>query len=140
MRQQFAAGLEQRVNERTRIARELHDTLLQSFQGAVFQFQAARKLLLRNADDAMVVVDEAIRAAEEGIAEGRAAIRDLRPEAAAQRDLPELLNDAGRELAMAQGSERDPPNYHVVVEGMQQNLSPMLQDEIYRKSIGSAGR
>lgn len=134
MRLQFAAGLEQRVNERTRIARELHDTLLQSFQGAVFQFQAARKLLHRNADNAMVVVDEAIHAAEEGITEGRAAIRDLRPEPAAQRDLPALLNDAGRELATALEQNEPAPGYRVVVEGKQEDLSPMLQDEVYRIS------
>jgi len=134
VRLQFAAGLEQRVNERTRIARELHDTLLQSFQGAVFQFQAARRLLLRNADNAMVVVDEAIHAAEEGIAEGRAAIRDLRPEPAAQRDLPTLLNDAGRELAMAHETNANVPNYRVLVEGRQRELPPMLQDEVYRIS------
>ena len=95
LQHQFTIGLEARVNERTRVARELHDTLLQSFQGAVFQFQAARKLLLRNTGNAMQVVDEAIQAAEEGITEGRTAIRDLRPEPAAQRDLAELLNAAG---------------------------------------------
>ena len=105
LRHQFNIGLEARVNERTRIARELHDTLLQSFQGAVFQFQAARKLLLRNADNAMQAIDEAIQAAEEGITEGRAAIHDLRPEPAAQRDLPELLNAAGHESATAQQPE-----------------------------------
>src|SRR5262249_43596555 len=33
MAAQFNAGLDARVNERTRIARELHDTLLQSFHG-----------------------------------------------------------------------------------------------------------
>jgi signal transduction histidine kinase len=132
VRLQFAAGLEQRVNERTRIARELHDTLLQSFQGAVFQFQAARKLLLRNADNAMVVVDEAIHAAEEGIAEGRAAIRDLRPEPAAQRNLSELLDAAGRELATAHELNGEAPSYRVLVEGEQQEISPMLQDEVYR--------
>jgi len=132
IRQHFATGLEQRVNERTRIARELHDTLLQSFQGAVFQFQAARKLMLRNAENAMAVVDEAIHAAEEGIAEGRAAIRDLRPEPAAQRDLPELLNDAGREAAAAHEQDGAAPNYRVIVEGAQRELKPMLQDEVYR--------
>jgi signal transduction histidine kinase len=135
MEQQFKVAIDARVNERTRIARELHDTLLQSFQGAVFQFQAARKLLLRNADNAMEFVNEAIEAAESGIKEGRAAIRDLRPEDAAQRDLPELLRDAGHELAAAQAahaSDGAVPNYQVVVEGTQRNLSPMLQDEIYR--------
>ena len=132
--EQFNIRIDAQVNERMRIARELHDTLLQSFQGAAFQFQAARKLLLRNAGNAMQVVDEAIHAAEEGITEGRAAIRDLRPEPAAQRNLPELLNAACRELATAQELNGNAPSYQVLVEGKQQNLSPMLQDEVYRIS------
>src|SRR4029453_5807057 len=37
---QYNIRLEERVNERTRIARELHDTLLQSFQGALLKFYA----------------------------------------------------------------------------------------------------
>ncbi len=134
LERQFNMALEVRINERTQIARELHDTLLQSFQGAVFQFQAARKLLLRNANNAMQVVDDAIQAAEEGITEGRAAIHDLRPEPATQRDLPELLKATGRELADAHGLNGHAPIYEVVVEGKQQDLSPMLQDEVYRIS------
>jgi signal transduction histidine kinase/ligand-binding sensor domain-containing protein len=134
IQRQFALGLEARVGERLRIARELHDTLLQSFQAAVFQFQAARKLLLRNADNAMEVVDEAIQAAEEGIKEGRSAIRDLRPEPAAQRNLSQLLDAAGRELSTAHELNGQAPSYRVLVEGQQQGLSPMLQDEVYRIS------
>ena len=134
MHQQFTAGLEERVGERMRIARELHDTLLQSFQGAVFQFQAARKLLLRKADNAMQVLDEAILAAEEGIVEGRNAIRDLRPEPAVQRTLVELLNATGHELAGTQQLNGHSPTFEVLVEGKQQALSPMLQDEVYRIS------
>jgi ligand-binding sensor domain-containing protein/two-component sensor histidine kinase len=130
--QQFNIRIDAQVNERTRIARDLHDTLLQSFQGAAFQFQAARKLLLRNADNAMEVVDEAIHAAEEGITEGRTAIRDLRPEPAAQRNLPELLNAACGELATARALSGPAPGYKVLVEGKQRDLSPTLQDEIYR--------
>jgi ligand-binding sensor domain-containing protein/signal transduction histidine kinase len=132
--EQVNIRIDAQVNERMRIARDLHDTLLQSFQGAAFQFQAARKLLLRNAGNAMQVVDEAIHAAEEGITEGRAAIRDLRPEPAAQRNLPELLNAACRELATGQELNGNAPSYQVLVEGKQQNLSPMLQDEVYRIS------
>ena len=132
--EQFNIRIDAQVNERMRIARELHDTLLQSFQGAAFQFQAARKLLLRNASNAMQVVDEAIHAAEEGITEGRTAIRDLRPEPAAQRSLPELLNAACRSLATAQELDGHAPNYQVLVEGRQRDLSPMLQDEVYRIS------
>jgi len=134
LRYQFKIGLEAQVSERTRVARELHDTLLQSFQGAVFQFQAARKLMLRNADNAVQVANEAIQAAEEGITEGRAAIHGLRPEAAGQRDLPELLNAAGHESASAQEPGGRPASFSVIVEGKQQVLRPMLQDEVYRIS------
>ncbi len=134
LRHQLTIGAEARVNERTRVARELHDTLLQSFQGAVFQFQAARKLLLRNADNAMQVVDDAIQAAEGGIAEGRAAIHDLRPEPAAQRDLPELLKATGGELADTHQWNGNAPTFEVVVEGRPQDLSLMFQDEVYRIS------
>jgi signal transduction histidine kinase/ligand-binding sensor domain-containing protein len=128
------ADFQQRMDERTRIARELHDTLLQSFQGAVFQFQAARRLFLRNADNTLQVIDEAIQAAEEGITEGRSAIHDLRPEPAAQRSLSELLDAAGRELATAHELNGEAPSYRVLVEGEQRGLSPMLQDEVYRIS------
>ena len=132
--EQASIRIDAQVNERMRIARDLHDTLLQSFQGAAFQFQAARRLLLRNADNAMQVVDEAIHAAEEGIMEGRTAIGDLRPEPAAQRTLPELLNAACLELETAQKLEGHVPAYQVIVEGKQRDLSPMLQDEVYRIS------
>jgi signal transduction histidine kinase/ligand-binding sensor domain-containing protein len=130
----FAAGLEARVDERTRIARELHDTLLQSFQGVAFQIQAARNLLLRKADNVSVVLDEAILATEEAIREGRSAIRDLRPEPVGQRDLPELLNAVGNELTTSHEGDRYSSSYRVVIEGKQQELSPMLQDEVYRIS------
>jgi signal transduction histidine kinase len=77
---------------------------------------------------------EAIQAAEEGITEGRTAIRDLRPEPATQRDLPELLNAVGRELAAAHEPNANVSSYRVVVEGNQQDLSPMVQDEVYQIS------
>ena len=41
----FEATLEARVGERTRIARELHDTLLQSFHGLLLRFQTVSYLL-----------------------------------------------------------------------------------------------
>ncbi|MGA7289694.1 MAG: ATP-binding protein, partial [Terriglobales bacterium] len=80
------------------------------------------------------VLDDAILATEEAIREGRSAIRDLRPEPAAQRNLSELLDAAGRELATAQELNGQAPSYRVLVEGKQQDISPMLQDEVYRIS------
>jgi len=129
---QLARGLEERLGERMRIARELHDTLLQSFQGAVFQIQAARTMLLRKADNAMQVLDEGIHAAEGGIAEGRAAIHDLRPEPVAQRNLAQLLEATGHELAETQQMQGQAPSFRMIVEGKERTLSLMLEDEIYK--------
>jgi len=131
-RRMITVRAHERVAERTRIARELHDTLLQSFQGAVFQIQAARTMLLRGADNAMAVLDEAILAAEGGITEGRAAIRDLRPEPVAQRNLPQLLEAAGHELAEAQQLNGQSTNFRVIVEGKERILTQSLEDEVFK--------
>ncbi len=70
--------LEERWAERTRIARELHDTLLQSFQGLMFRLQAVRDLLPGQAEKAVPVMDMALTKGEEAIDEARGAVSDLR--------------------------------------------------------------
>jgi signal transduction histidine kinase len=132
LQRQFARGAEERVGERLRIARELHDTLLQSFQALMIQFQAARNMVPRRPEDAVHALDEAIDATAKAIAEGRDAISDLRPDPVAQRDLAELLNAAGRELAGGQNTNGRSPSFRVVVEGKPQTISRLLQDEVYR--------
>jgi signal transduction histidine kinase len=58
---QIAAGLnvrfEERLGERTRIARELHDTLLQSFQGLMLRFQTVADLLPRRPEEARQILE-----------------------------------------------------------------------------------
>jgi signal transduction histidine kinase len=98
----------------------------------MFQFQAARNLLLRRPESVMQALDEALLATEQAIAESRDAISDLRPEPVAQHDLAELLTAVGQELAGARAANRHAPNVRVVIEGQPQKLSPTLQDEIYR--------
>jgi signal transduction histidine kinase len=134
--QEFNVRLEERVNERTRIARELHDTLLQSFHGLLFRFQAARNMLPRRPEEAIQVLESAITRAEGAIAEGRSAIQGLRPEPAAAYDLAYLLKAVGQELGAEDGSSQDAnhhsPVFRVTEEGERQALSPILQDEVYR--------
>jgi PAS domain S-box-containing protein len=126
----FQAGLEARVSERVRIAREVHDTVLQSFHGLILRFQVARDMLPLNPEEAMQALDGALSMADEAIAESRDAIQDLRSEPVERVDLAHLLTAIGEELEESQ--DVDPPTFSVTVEGDRRRLVPVLQDEIYR--------
>ncbi len=70
--------LDERVNERTRIARERHDTLLQSLHGLILRFQAVDNLLPERALEAKRSLGIAIDQAAAAITEGRDAVQELR--------------------------------------------------------------
>lgn len=123
---------EERLAERTRIARELHDTLLQSLHGLMFRFQAARNMFDRRPEEAMEALDGAIKGTEEAIAESRDAIKDLRLERTAASDLAALLTEAGRELETLEGANADRPTFRVIIEGERQELLFGIQDEVVR--------
>jgi signal transduction histidine kinase len=132
LRREFNAQLDGRVDERMRIARELHDTLLQSVQGLMFSFQAARNLLPGRTEEAMRTLDRAIRAGDAAIGEGRNAIQGLRSDLAPEANFEHLLTAAAKELATSSRAEGETPIFQVAVEGVPQPLSPLLQDEVYR--------
>jgi signal transduction histidine kinase/ligand-binding sensor domain-containing protein len=127
---QFNATMETRVAERTRIARDLHDTLLQSLHGLMFRFQAARNMLPQRPEEAMGALDGAITRTEQAIAESRDAIKDLRSEPSAQTDLGELLTEIGSELTASRDANGHSPTFNVTVEGMRRTLSPLVQEEV----------
>ena len=129
---EFNAQLEGRVDERLRVARDLHDTLLQSFQGLIPVFQTARNLLPGQSDRAAEVLDEGLHDAADAIVEGRNAIQNLRAKPSLDPDLGSLLNAAGQELAQSPEAEGSAPAFRVVVEGPRLPLAPLLRDEIYR--------
>jgi signal transduction histidine kinase/ligand-binding sensor domain-containing protein len=129
---EFNMTLEARVNERTRIARDLHDTLLQSFHGLLFRIQAARNMLPQRPEQAIEALDGVITRAEQAITEGRDAIQDLRAEPVPEGDLEHLLTATSQELAGSQDVDHGSPTFRVTVEGPPQTLSPILQDEVYR--------
>jgi signal transduction histidine kinase/ligand-binding sensor domain-containing protein len=127
----FNEGLEARVSERTRIARDLHDTLLQSLHGLMFQFQAARNMLPRKPDEAAAVLDSAIGATEQTITESRGAIQQLRSEMG-EGDLGQWLTATGQELARLHAADGHAPVFRSTVEGEQKNLSALPRDEVCR--------
>jgi ligand-binding sensor domain-containing protein/signal transduction histidine kinase len=126
---QFNIRLEERVIERTRIARDLHDTLLQSFHGLLLRFQTVSNLL--PAGEPKQKLDSAIDRAAQAITEGRDAVQGLRSSTVETNDLALALNTLGEELA---GDESNPNSakFHVAVEGTPRNLRPLLRDEVYR--------
>jgi len=128
---QFNMRLEERVNERTRIARELHDTLLQGFHGVLLRFQAATNLLPKRPDEARKTLESAIDQAAQAITEGRDAIQGLRSSTVVANDLALAINTLGEELAAAE-TNPSAAEFNVVVEGTPQVLHPILRDEVYR--------
>jgi signal transduction histidine kinase/ligand-binding sensor domain-containing protein len=128
---QFAMTLEARVGERTRIARDLHDTLLQSFHGLLLRFQTVSQLLPERPTEAKEELDSAIEQAAEAITEGRDAVQGLRASTGQSNDLALAISTLGEELAADPSNHRSAA-FHVAVEGEARNLHPILRDEIYK--------
>ena len=128
----FDMTLEARVGERTRIARDLHDTLLQSFHGLVFRFQAARNMLPNRSEEATQALDAALIRAEQALDESRHSIQGLRPSQSTENDLDQMLITTGQELASSNHAEDGSPRFEVIVEGERRGLLPMTKDEIGR--------
>ena len=87
-----------RLNERNRIARELHDTLLQGFQGLILRFQAVVNALPADTP-ARRMLEQVMDRADQVLFEGRQRVHDLREDPAASGDLPGALRHCGELLA-----------------------------------------
>jgi signal transduction histidine kinase/streptogramin lyase len=129
--QQFNITLEARVNERTRIARELHDTLLQSFQALLLRLQTVRNVLPDRPEEGVQRLDSAIDQTAQAITEGRDAVHELRSSAVVDNDLAQAIGTLGADLA-AQETNQTAVVFGVEVEGTPRNLQPILRDEVYR--------
>jgi signal transduction histidine kinase len=132
MARQFNMRLEERVGERTRIARDLHDALLQSFQGLVFRFQGALNQLPNRPEKAYEVLESALISADQAIAEGRNAIQELRSGSSQESNLEQTLLATGRELGSSQNGGDSAPTLRVIVEGTRRAKQAMIREEIYR--------
>jgi len=117
-----------RLEERERIARDLHDTLLQSVQGLILKIDAAARQFPSD-HPAHSAMDKALDFADEVMSEGRDRVRALRSAAQSITDLPAAFRRVAQETP--QGRES---TFRVVVEGKVRELNPMVLEESY--SIG----
>jgi len=131
LHREFALTLEARVRERTRIARELHDTLLQSFQGVLLRLEILSQVLRERPLEAQKSLDTTMELAEKAITEGRDAVQGLRESTVQTNDLAREINTLGEELAGVPTRNKSPA-FRVTVEGVPRDLHPILHDEIYR--------
>jgi signal transduction histidine kinase len=127
---QIAAGMnarfDERLEERTRVARDFHDTLLQTIQ--------ASKMV---ADDALDESADPIRMRNalqrlsewlgRAMKEGRSALNSLRSSTAQGNDLVEALQRAGEECLFEHSIEFD-----LSVNGTGREMHPIVRDEVYR--------
>ena len=128
---EFEMTLGARVAERTRIARELHDTLLQSAHGLLLRFQTVSQLLPARPLDAKAKLDAAIEQTAKFVTEARDEVQGLRDSLVEGNNLAMAISTLGQELASS--SERNPsPDFQITVEGATRDLRPIIRDEIYK--------
>jgi signal transduction histidine kinase len=117
--------LEVRHAERERIARELHDTLLQGIQGLILHFQAIAERIPEG-DPIRVQIEQALDRADTVLVDGRDRVRDLRTGDHTTNDLAVAF------AALGDGLSQDwPAKFQVVCGGTQQDIDPVIREEIY---------
>ena len=131
LRHQFSIALDARVNERTRIARDLHDTLLQSFHGLLLRFQTVYALLPSRPEEAKQSLGGVIDQAAQAITESRDAVQGLRSSTIESNNLAVAIRSFGEELSSDE-TNRNSALFQVQLEGTPRSLNPILRDEVYR--------
>lgn len=123
---QLNLRFEERLAERTHIAQEIHDTLLQGFLSASMQLHIVNDQLAENSPQREPLA-HILKLMGKVIDEGRNAIRGLRPLSVNSYDLEDVLSRLPQELAPTQGAD-----FRLIVEGRTRALHPVIRDEVYR--------
>src|SRR6266496_1879490 len=122
---QVRGRMEERLEERERIARDLHDTLLQSVQGLILKFHAVAKQIPSD-EPAHDALEKTLDHADEVLAEGRDRLRNLRATSIPFGGLPVAFERVAEETP--QGADA---TFKTVVEGRVRELHPMVREECY---------
>ena len=129
--------LEERLEERERIARDLHDTLLQGIFSAAIELEIAEDRLPAGSE-AKPLVQHVLEVMRKVGREGRNTIRSLRSSHAAAVGLEESLSQIQMQFLL----KRDVA-FQVVSEGEPRPLHPLIRDEVYhigREAVVNAFR
>jgi signal transduction histidine kinase len=116
----------ERLSERTRIAQDLHDTLLQGVLSASIQLDLANEELEPQAP-AKPLVERVLELMRQVVDDGRAALRGLRVLKEDTENLDKAFSRIPEELGFQPSSD-----FRVIVEGSPRALHPVIRDEVYR--------
>jgi signal transduction histidine kinase len=126
LQSQLSLRFEERLAERTRIAQDLHDTLLQGLVSASMQLHVANDQLAEDSP-AKPLVGRVMQLMTQVIEEGRDAVRGLRSTSGNADRLETAFSRAVQEFGNGQVKD-----YRVIVEGAPRELHPIIRDEAYR--------
>jgi signal transduction histidine kinase len=114
------------LDERQRMAREIHDTLAQGLTGIITQVQAAQRVW-DAPEQARAHVDRALALAKDSLAEARRSVQALRPGELEDARLPDAIGDLARRWADGSGVDT-----RVEVTGDRVPLSPAIEVALFR--------
>ena len=125
--QALTVRYESTLAERSRIAQELHDTLLQGFTGITIQLRAIQRVLSRRPAEGAAALETALTSADSTLRDARNAIWDMRAVELEGRDLPEALGGAVRSVMVGTSVALD-----FIVRGDRRPLSPLVETTALR--------
>jgi len=134
---QLRGRMYERLAERERIARDLHDTFFQGIQGLLLRFHTAT-FQLHEGEPARRIFEETLKQSDRVMLEGRELVLDLRATASEQNDLPAAFADFGD--GMRKGGSCD---FKVVINGSVRPLHPVVFEELFKigkEAMGNAFR
>ena len=122
----LSVRFDERLAERTRMARELHDTFLQTLQGSKL---VAEDALEKSSDPAQMrrAMEQLLIWLGQAVQEGRATLNSLRTSTTQKNDLAEAFKNATEECRLV-----GPAEVSFSVTGHSREMHPVVRDELYR--------
>jgi len=124
--EQLRGRMHERLAERERIARDLHDTFFQAIQGLLLRFHTATSQL-RKEEPTRRMLEETLKQSDQVMLEGRELVLDLRATASEPKDLSAAFADFGEGMRKAGSCD-----FRVVVNGGIRPLHPVVFEEMFK--------